>query len=391
MDIKFSKDSAGNQQDAADSKGKQNALLVLLLVLVGGFVYIYFFTGLIKPVKEEKTAEAPPPVSQVTKKALPAVDGAPAKADADGEVKKDAAAPAVKPLPAPAPPAAAPAPVAAAKPVSAAKPVVQEAAKVKEEPKLTAEAQPSVKKPLPAAGKADVKKPAPPEKKEPVAAENKAQPAKVDEKKPAEAKKPQAAKVDEKKPADVKKPAEKKAVAVPAVVTAKKEVQKPVKKEPADSGKVTGSGPWTVLVGNYVLEEALATDLARVRKAGLDAYVVPGVKKKSHMNRLLLADFTDRDSAQAELTKLKRYTSDAFMIDNAGMHSVYAGSYLLDARAGSEKERLAVAGFKLTVQRVDVSIPSKNLTAGSFAEKSAAEQALKKLRAADVKATLSHQ
>ena len=103
----------------------------------------------------------------------------------------------------------------------------------------------------------------------------------------------------------------------------------------------------------------------------------------------MLAEFTDRESAQAELTKLKKVTSDAFMIDSAGMHSVYAGSYLLDCRVASEKERLAAAGFNLTLKRVDVSIPTKNLTAGSFAEKVAADDALKKLRAADIKASLT--
>jgi cell division protein FtsN len=79
------------------------------------------------------------------------------------------------------------------------------------------------------------------------------------------------------------------------------------------------------------------------------------------------------------------------MADSAGMHIVYAGSYLLEARAASEKERLAAAGFILTVKRADVSIPTKNLTAGSFAEKSAADGVLKKLRSAGVKATLSRQ
>jgi cell division protein FtsN len=95
-------------------------------------------------------------------------------------------------------------------------------------------------------------------------------------------------------------------------------------------------------------------------------------------------------SAQIELDKLKRVTSDAFMIDSAGMHIVYAGSYVLDARAASEKERLAAAGFSLILKRADVSIPTKNLTAGSFAEKKTAEEILKKLQAAGVKATLSH-
>ena len=360
MDIKFNKDSADNQQAGADGKGKQNALLVVLLVLAGVVAYIYFFTGLIKPMQEQKSTEAPPPATQVAKIPLPPADGTPAKAKADAgaELKKDAAEP-----------AAAPAPVAAAKPD------VQETAKVKEEQKSTGEAVPSVKKPLPTAGKVAVKKPAPPEKKEPVAIVSKPQPTKEIETKPAE----------------VKKPVEKPAAPATAAVKAKKDVQKPVKKEAHVSGKVIGSGPWTVLVGNYVLEEALATDLARVRKAGLEAFVVPGSQKKTHMNRLLLAEFTDRESAQAELDKLKRLTADAFIIDNAGMHAVYAGSYLLEARAGSEKERLAVAGFKLTLKRADVSIPTKNLTAGSFAEKSAADGILKKLRTAGVKAALTRQ
>jgi cell division protein FtsN len=109
------------------------------------------------------------------------------------------------------------------------------------------------------------------------------------------------------------------------------------------------------------------------------------------MNRLMLAEYTDRESAQAELAKLKRLTSDAFIIDSAGMHVVYAGSYLLDSRAASEKERLAAAGFRLTVKRADVALPTKNLTAGSFADKGAAEAVLKKLRAADIKAALTRQ
>ena len=133
----------------------------------------------------------------------------------------------------------------------------------------------------------------------------------------------------------------------------------------------------------------MATDLARVRKAGFEAFVVPAGLKKTHMNRLLLAEFTDRATAQAEFEKLKRYTSDAFIIDSAGMHMVYAGSYMLDAPAASEKERLAAAGFGLTLKRADVSIPSKNLTAGSFADKKTADDVIKKLRAAGVKASLT--
>ena len=367
MDIKFSKDSDDSPQAAGDIKEKQNVLLAVLLVVIGATAYIYFFTGLIKPMPEQKVAEAPS-ISQVAKKPLPAPDGTP-PTTGTGETKKDAVAPAMKPEPAvTAPVAAAPAPVAAAKPVA------KEPAKPKEEQRVAEEVRPTVKKALPSAGKTVENKPAPVEKKRPAVAENKALPSK-----------------DVVKPVDMKKPVEKQRAAVTAASAVKKVSQKPVKKAAVVSGNVDGSGAWTVLVGNYVLEDAMAADLARIRTAGLEAYVVAGAMKKNHMNRLLLAEFTDRESARAELARLKRFTADAFMIDNAGMHAVYAGSYMHEAVAASEKERLAAAGFKLTIKRADVSIPTKNLTAGSFVDKSAAEDVLKKLRAADIKATLSRQ
>jgi cell division septation protein DedD len=367
MDIKFSKDDGGSpQQGGTGEKGNQNVLLIVLLILVAGFGYIYFFTGLIKPAQEQKVAEAPPAASQVVKKPLPSADGEPAKADAGGSETKKDAIPAVKPEPVK--PAPAPAPVAAAKPAK------QETAKPKEDLKKVEVAEPAVRKPMPVVGKAGEKKPEPIEKKQPAVAEKK--PA-VAEKKPAVVEKKPV--VAEKKPLPSKDSEKKSAVA-----------KKPVEKSTAvASGTVAASGRWTVLVGNYLLEEAMATDLGRVRSAGVEAFVVPGVQKKTNMNRLMLAEYTDRASAQAELSKLKKYTSDAFVIDNAGMHTVYAGSYLLDARASSEKERLAAAGFSLTLKRAAISIPTKNLTAGSFVEKSAAEDVLKKLRTAGVKATLS--
>ncbi len=374
MDIKFGKDSNDTRHDAGDGKGKQNALLVVLLLLVGVFAYIYFFTGLIKPAEEKKAGEGAPAATQVAKKPLPPAEGGAAKPEA---------APAAKPEAAPAP---------------EAKPVVPEAPKAKADQKPADDVQAAVKKPLPSA--------APPAPAKPAAAPAPVKPAAPPAAKPAAAKpaappekkvatvteaKPQPAKEAEKKPADAKAaPAKPAAVATPA--KPKKEAPKPAKKDAAEApAKSSGTGDWTVLVGNYILEEALAADLTKVRKAGLPVTVVAGGAKKTHMNRLLLAEYTDREAAQAELAKLKKYTSDAFMIDRAGMHAVYAGSYLLDARAASEKDRLGAAGFKLTMSRVDVSIPSKNLVAGTYADKAAAEETLKKLKAAGLKASLTRQ
>ncbi len=377
MDIKFSKDAGDSPQQGGSGKsGNQNALLVVLLVLVAVFGYVYFFTGLIKPMQEQKVAEAPPEV-QVVKKPLPSTDGKPVKTAEEGSAAKDEAAAPVKPEAVKA---------AAAPPAAEVKPVPQPVAKPKENLKKVEVAPTVEKKPLPVAAKAGDKKPASAEKKQAAVAEKK--PVVVEKKSVIADKKPLPTKDGEKKIAAAKKPVEKVAAPAAAVQPAKV-VLKTVKKVPAVSAEAAVSDRWTVLVGNYVLEEALVTDLGRVRSAGLEASIVPGPLKKSHMNRLLLAAYTDRASAQVELDKLKRSTSDAFVLDSAGMHMVYAGSYLLDARALSEKERLKSAGFNLTLKRADVSIPTKNLTAGTFADKKAAEETLKKLRAAGVKATLT--
>jgi cell division protein FtsN len=350
MDIKFSKDTGDSPKQAAGGdKGRQNVLLIVLLILVGGFGYVYFFTGMIKPQEEQKPVEAPAP--QVVKKALPPREGTPSPAAAPGA--KQAPASAAKPEPA-----------KAAQAVPAPAPVATVVPKPKEEPKKPEPAKPVVKQ-------AAVEKPA----QKPVAA-------KVVEK--------QQAQPEKKQPAVAQKKA---ASAVPAeknTVAAKKPSAKPEKKGAGESGEAMG-GRWTVVVGNYLLEDALAADLVRVRKAGFDAAVQQGGRRKSPMNRLLLAEYNDRTTARAELDKLKRYTSDAFIIEQGGKYAVYAGSYLLDARAKSEKERLVAVGFTLSLKRVEVAIPSKLLTAGTFNDKKSADGVVKKLKEAGLKVSLSRQ
>ena len=365
MDFKFSKDLDDSSNQAVDgSKGNQNVLLIVLLVLVGGFAYVYFFTGLIKPLKVQKPVEAQLP--QVVKKPIPTREGELGKGSATNvpsEINKEsAAASAGKPEPAK---------VSQASPVVV--PVAKEAPKLKEEAKKLEAAKPAVKKPQPAlaekkgqkpaAVKVDANKTAPVEKKPPVAAEKK--------------------EVTAKKAVDKQK-------AVGGEVKVKKTAAKPEKKPAAAPGQA-GSGRWTVVVGSYLLEDALAVDLVRVRKAGLEVSVVPGARKKTQMNRLFLAEYSDRSAAQAELDKIRRHTSDAFIMDHGGKYAVYAGSYLLNERALSEKERLTAAGFPLALKLAEVSIPSKSLTAGTFSDKKTAEAALKKLKSAGVKANLSQQ
>lgn len=361
MDFKFSKGGEENSQaEPAAEKKNQSAILALLVILVGGFSYVYFFTGIIKPQEPSKPAE-PAETAQVVKMPLPPRDGEAAKADAKpADAKpadaKPAAAPPVKAEPAkPAP--AAPVAVAVPAPAPAAKPVAQPPAKPKEEPKKAEPVKPKEEPRKAEPAKPVEKKPAVAESK-PAAADKKAEPAKAEAKKVASEAAPKAA--------------------VPA---------KPAKSEAAASA---GGGVWSILVGSYVLEDALSADMGRVRKAGLEPVVKAGPRKKTAMNRLYLSEFANRAGAQAVLDKLKRHTSDAFVVDQAGKHTVYAGSYLLDTHTATEVERLRAAGFQVSLKRTEVAIPSQNLILGPYKDKKAADAALGKLKAAGVKATLSH-
>ena len=334
MEFKFSKDGDKNlHAEPAGEKNNQRAILVLLLLLVGGFSYVYFFTGVIKPQEAPKPPEAT--VTQVVKMPLPPRDGDAGKADSKpSDIKREAAA---SPK-AEAPKSAQPAPVAVVAP--AAKTSAHTPSSPEEQTNKTAPAVSAVKKS--------------------VVAEKKPEPAKTDVKK------------------------------VSAVVATKPKTSlKPEKSVKAAAGSTAPAGAWSILVGTYVLEDALSTDMGRVRKAGFVPKVKPGARKMSTMNRLFLSEFTDRSAAQAALSKLKRHTSDAFILDHAGKHTVYAGSYLLDARAASEIERLGAAGFPVSLKRAEIAIPSQSLILGPFNSKKTADAVLSKLKIAGVKATLS--
>jgi hypothetical protein len=354
MDFKFSKDSDDQQLEAVPKQQKsQGALAVLLVILIGGFSYLYFFTDLIRP----QGGSQPPPAAapQVVKIPLPP------RAD-DASVP---AAPATKKvdLPVAATPQAAPKPVqtAAAVPPAPAVPAAKPAPKVVAPP-----VKPVDKKVLPAA--APAAKP-----------EQAASAAPVDHAAAGAAKKAAVP------PAPLPAPAKGVAAVKPAPVAA-------LKHSAADHEPDTTAeeGRWSVLVGNYVLEETLSADMGRVRKAGFIPVVKSAARKKTHMNRLLFSEFSDRAAARAAFEKLKSHTSDAFILEKGGTYAVYAGSYMLAERVSSEKERLQAEGFPVTLQHSEVSIPAQSLTIGPFHGKKAASAAVKALKGAGIKASLIH-
>ena len=313
MDFKFSKDSGDFQpEETPGKKRNQSTLFVLLLVLIGGFAYLYLFTSLIKPQEAQKIAEVPAPAPKAARIPLP--------------------------------------------------PRVEESAK-------------------PAGNVVTPKAMAPAPGAVAVAAANKLQPKIIADKK---GNTPDKSKTTEIKTAAADNKS------VPAKAVKKIDVaSKPAKPKLTAKAKRATSGPWSLVVGNYVLEEALAADIGRVRKAGFEPVVKLSVRKKAAMNRLLVSECSDRAAAQSILNKLKQHTSDAFVIEQGGKFAVYAGSYLQSASAQSEKDRLEAIGFPVSVRHTDIAIPSQRLSVGPFTSRKAADAAIGKLKSAGIKVTLA--
>ncbi|MEI6207239.1 MAG: SPOR domain-containing protein [Desulfuromonadales bacterium] len=351
MNFKFSKDSGNKLKkdgENTDQRARVKWIVAAVIIVVAIICIVFAVLG-------PKEVPAPVAAPKIIKMPLPPNGDDAGKAESKPvEARKEAVAP---PKPEP-PKVAQAAPVAAA--VPAAKPPAQPPVKPNEEPKKTE----------------------PPKTKE--------EPKKVEPAKPADAKPVVAGKkpaVADNKPVPVKTDVKKAdAVTAPKPKAPPEKSEKPLKTKPesADSGKA-----WSILIGTYVLEDALSADMGRVRKAGFNPVVTSGTRKKSVMNRLLFSEYDDRVAAGIALDQLKRLTSDAFIIDHAGKYTVCAGSYLQDTFAASEKERLKSAGFPVSLKRVEVAIPSQSLTLGPFNDKKAADAALGKLKAAGVKAALS--
>jgi cell division protein FtsN len=317
-------------------------LLVLLLVVAAGG-YLYFFTDLIRPVKEA----AKPPVAQIAqvKKPIPPRPGQPVGPEAVAP-KPEVAKPSqgAPPPPSPATPQAKQAAEQKAAP-SAAPPAKQEPAKL-----AKAEAP---QKPATAAAPAAVPaKPAAAMPK-PVAA-----PAPAPAKLAAATPKPAAA--AKAKPAAPARPA-------PKVVKRAIKVKR---------------GAYSLQVGDFVPDKAFEAVQAKLKKSGIVPVRMTAVTAPEPMKRLAVAQFTDQDAAEAELQKLKRLTADAFLVADDGTYSIYAGSYFTEARLHYEQRRLGAKGIKTVVKTVQVPIKVMRVSAGSYASATDArndEQRLKKL------------
>jgi outer membrane biosynthesis protein TonB len=159
----FKKKSSEFDEQENQGSGKSSGSLIVLLVLLGGFAYLYFFTSLIVP-HEAPSAKAPE-VSTEVKQSMPPKPGSqpvnPVTTEAKKPEEAKPAAPATPPAQQPqaagktaapaAPKQEAAAPVKNAEPKTAAKAAEQKAAPVvqkKEEAKSVKTAAPVAEKPV---------------------------------------------------------------------------------------------------------------------------------------------------------------------------------------------------------------------------------------------------
>jgi outer membrane biosynthesis protein TonB len=311
------KSSSDIDEPRSDNAGKNKVSLLILLLLVGAFVYLYFFTSLIVP--HQAVAPKPPAATPEVKQNMPprpAETGTPAAADTKKpeEAKPAAAVPAIPAAPPAAKPAA-PAP-AAAKPAPA---------------------------PPPAAAKTVPPAPAPVKKAE-------APPAKaVEAKPPVKKEEPKSAKAA--------------ATAEPAKTGA---AEKPLKRKEA---------AYVLAVGEFPAWPEVAAAEAKLEKHGVKPILKQVSQKGREMHRLYVNSFSDYDAYAAELENVKRVAAGSFGIEKDGTYSVYAGSYSSSVLAQQEIKRLQGKGIKTTIQKTVFPGTLIKVTAGLFTTKAAADKA----------------
>ncbi|HEX8960514.1 MAG TPA: SPOR domain-containing protein [Geobacteraceae bacterium] len=326
-------------------------LLLLLLLVVAAAGYLYYFTDLIRP---KETAKPAPVQTAQVKKPLPPRPGQEA-----GPAKPEAAKPSEGATPAAATPGA-------TKPAGENKPAPAAVPPAKPEPVKIAKAEPPVKQ-APAAATEPAKAPAKPA---PAPVKKEAAPGQAAKKEAVPAKKESA-------------PTKKAVKSANSAVKAEKTVAKA--ERPAVKVK---RGGYALLVGDFVPDPTFLAVQAKLKKCGIAPVRKSVLTAPEPMNRLFVAAFTDQDTAEAELQKLKQFTADAFLIADNGTYTLYAGSYFTEGRTASEMKRLNAKGVTPVIKKARLTIKVTRVTAGSYASPEEARKDALRLKKQGVSATV---
>lgn len=371
-----------------EAGGSAKGVLLVLLALAVCFGYFYFFTDILR--SKEETPMQPEVYTTEVKKPLPERPAEPAVLPADETAPVATSAPA----PAGASPAASPQ-------QGGKEPQVQGTTELKKEAESPATPAKIAQKPVPAL-----------EKKAATPARTSQSPAKTAAAVQKEAKTPAKPAPAPEKSKDVKpvakqapSPAKQKTVVAKpapasvkaATVTARKESAKISDKDgrasSTDRKKLTAAskrtampaaaknaGNYTLVVGSYVLKSSMLADKAKLERAGLKPSLSEGKKKSEPMNRLLVAEFGTYSSARSELIRVKKASKDAFLLQENGRFTVYAGSYFNHERAVQEQDRLRKQGFVPIVKKSSAPVSTYTLSSGSYATREAAVKEAGRLR-----------
>lgn len=143
--------------------------------------------------------------------------------------------------------------------------------------------------------------------------------------------------------------------------------------------KKEGKG-FSLVIGTYVLQSTLKADKSKLEKAGVHPSVVAGPKKSQPMNRLVVGEFDSYTTARTELEKVKKTSKGAFLLQENGKYTLFAGSYYRKERAVEEQERLRSQGFAPILKKADAPVESWKMMVGGFPTREAAQEEAAKLR-----------
>ncbi len=170
-----------------------------------------------------------------------------------------------------------------------------------------------------------------------------------------------------------------------SVKTPKKQEKPGEQKTSAKSGSGSSNGEYTLLAGVYVMEKSMREVKAKIKSAGLVPVVTKGRKKFEPMNRLLMGEFESYPDASIEMKKIRKITRDAFILPENGKYMLYAGSYFVRESAEKERDRLIDAGLKPVLKKTNVPIVTYRLTAGNYQSSKPAEIEADRLKKLGIK------
>jgi outer membrane protein len=140
-------------------------------------------------------------------------------------------------------------------------------------------------------------------------------------------------------------------------------------------GTPPATGMYTLMIGEYTSSAAMVKARETVRKAGLSPEVKEETKKNRQIVRVFIAEFSGEESARKELVRLNKVNVDGFFLrSKAGKFRVYAGSYVDQAEAAREHERLTALGVRSSLEKITASVATFHLSAGTFPTREAAQQ-----------------